>query len=363
MIRYLIKNNFKLMFRNKWILAVMVIGPILVIAMLSSAFEDLMKSYECVDKFNAGYRVEEGSNFFENMVQIKKAAKKLGITLVEYPESKVKEVMEKNDLAGFVEFGKDTYTIYESADFEVEGMTLEYFLNRIMKESRNQVLQNMVSVKADETIKLPKEKLDYMLAVDAKDYYGIVYIVYFSWCGIICAANVLNNEKKYGIERKFQVTALSSFKLYFAKWISTVFVVAAGMAIEIAAIILLFGIHWGNLLISAALIFLTIMASSAFGLMLYYICKNLAITIVVLFTSVWFMGFFGGSFETYMFSNWSESVKNLSPIYHINRALVELSCMGHSAYTSSCIAYTLAIAVVCSLVAVVVDTIRKRGRA
>lgn len=35
MIRYLIKNNFKLMLRNKWTLAVMVLGPIMVIAILS----------------------------------------------------------------------------------------------------------------------------------------------------------------------------------------------------------------------------------------------------------------------------------------------------------------------------------------
>lgn len=31
MIRYLIKNNFKLMLRNKCVLAMMLIGPILVI--------------------------------------------------------------------------------------------------------------------------------------------------------------------------------------------------------------------------------------------------------------------------------------------------------------------------------------------
>lgn len=60
MIWYLIKNNLKLMFRNKAILATMVLGPIFVIAMLSSAFDDLMKSYEKAGKFKAGYQVEGG---------------------------------------------------------------------------------------------------------------------------------------------------------------------------------------------------------------------------------------------------------------------------------------------------------------
>lgn len=57
MIRYLIKNNFKLMFRNTWSVAVMLLGPILVIAVLSSAFSELMKSYEGVDEFTVGYRI------------------------------------------------------------------------------------------------------------------------------------------------------------------------------------------------------------------------------------------------------------------------------------------------------------------
>ena len=59
MIRYLIKNNLKLMLRNKWTIAVMILGPIFVTALLSSAFEDLMASYESAEEFQVGYRLEE----------------------------------------------------------------------------------------------------------------------------------------------------------------------------------------------------------------------------------------------------------------------------------------------------------------
>ena len=59
MVRYLIKNNFKLMFRNTWSVVFMLLGPILVIAILSSAFSELMKSYESVDEFAVGYRVQD----------------------------------------------------------------------------------------------------------------------------------------------------------------------------------------------------------------------------------------------------------------------------------------------------------------
>lgn len=363
MIRYLIKNNFKLMFRNKWNIPVMILGPVLVIAILSSAFEDLMKSYEGVEEFRAGYRIEEGSIFGDNIEEIKDAGEEAGITFLEYPEGEPQEMMEHNDLAGFVEFGTDEYTVYESADFEVEGITLEYFVNRVMEEGVNQALQSMTQNEKEDAISLPVETLDYMLAIDSKDYYGIIYIVYFSWMGIICAASILNNEKRYGIGNKFRVAAVSGWKLYFGKLLPDVLVVFAGMGIAAGITSLLYGIHWGNIFLSASLMLLTIMASSAFGLMLYYIFNNLIITIILLFTSVWFMGFFGGSFETYMYSNWSDTVKNLSPIYHTNRALVEISCMGHSSYTGSCIIYMLAITVICSVIAIGVDGLRKRGRA
>ena len=97
--------------------------------------------------------------------------------------------------------------------------------------------------------------------------------------------------------------------------------------------------------------------------MVYNIFDNIVVTIIAVFAAVWFAGFFGGSFETYMYSVHPMEVKLASPIYHINRSLVELSCMGHSDYISSACFYSIAIIVVCSIVAVIAGTLRKRGKA
>ena len=139
MIRYLIKNNFKLMFRNTWSVAVMLLGPILVIAVLSSAFSELMKSYEGVDTFAVGYRIQEADDAVIEATKI--AGEETGILFHEYPEGEIKDVMEKNELSGFVEFSEDNYTVYTSADYEVEGITLEYFMNKVMNEGVNASLQ------------------------------------------------------------------------------------------------------------------------------------------------------------------------------------------------------------------------------
>ncbi len=353
MIRYLIKNNFKLMFRNTWSIAVMLLGPVLVIAVLTSAFSELMKSYEGVDEFKVGYRASEVDAVM--IEAIKTAGEDSGIVFQEYPEGKIKNVVENNNLAGFVDFSKDRYTVYKSEDYEVEGVTLEYFMTKAMSGNVGSLSQSQ--------IKLPVEKIDYMPAINSVDYYGIIYIAYFSWCGMICATGVLSNEKKYGIVRRFQVSAMTESQNFLGKYIPIVFTVFAGMGIATLVTVFLYDIHWGNPLLSVVIVFLMIAASTALGMMIYNISDNLVITIILQFSIVWILGFIGGSFETYMFQNISESIKLLSPVYHGNRALVELSCMGKSDFVVSAMVYSLVITVVCSVVAVFSGYIRKRGRA
>ncbi len=86
MIRYLIKNNFKLMFRNTWSVVTMLLGPILVIAVLSSAFSELMKSYEGVDEFAVGYRIQGAAENNAMTGPVKLAGEEAGILFYEYPE-------------------------------------------------------------------------------------------------------------------------------------------------------------------------------------------------------------------------------------------------------------------------------------
>lgn len=362
MIRYLIKNNFKLMLRNTWSITVMLLGPVLVIAILSSAFSELMKSYEGVDEFIVGYRVEEDAPASGYVESMKEAGEEAGIIFQEYPLGDVQEVAARDELAGFVEFTEDSYVVYKSEDYEVEGITLEYFLGRMMSAGVNEALSG-ATYESPTEIDLPVQKLAFMPAVNASDYYGIIYIVYFCWCAIICATGVLSNEKKYRIDRKFRVSALSNFQMYLAKLVPVTLTVTAGMGIVTVLTILLYDIHWGNPLLSAVVVFLSILAASALGMMIYSIFDNLVITIIVMFSIVWVMGFFGGSFETYMYSGFPDTAKLLSPIYHENRALVELSCMGHSEYVKSAVIYSLAITALCSAVAVLVSGIRKRGKA
>lgn len=262
-----------------------------------------------------------------------------------------------------MDFSENTYTIYKSADYVVEGITLEFFMNKVMDAGMDAGMDALLQLPKQSCIKLPVESLEYMLAISARDYYGIAEIVYFCCCGIICATGIFSNEKKYGIARRFQVSHLSETQNYFGKFIPIVLTVSVGMEIDAVITVLLYNIQWGKPLLSMSIVFLMVATATAMGLMLYRISDNLVITIILQFTITWFFGFAGSSFETYMFSRIPDTLKRLSPIYHGNRALVELSCMGKSSYVTSAVLYFLAITVVCSIAAILAGNIRKRGKA
>ncbi|MBQ7582643.1 MAG: ABC transporter permease [Lachnospiraceae bacterium] len=357
MIRYLIKNNFKLMSRSIINILLLIVMPLILIAVLSSAFNDLMKKYDAGD-FAAGYRVVGDAMPDAAQKSLKEAAEENGILLREYPQGAPEEILKNEELSAFVVFDDGEYTVYEDGDAPEEGKILEYFVNAFY--------ENMAAYAVGidpATVSIRMEHPSFKPAIDSLDYYGIVEVVYFVWCAIVCGAGIFISEKKNHIEKKYLVSNLSLTQQYLGKLVPLVCTVGAGSAISAVLSVVLFGVRWGNPFVSGLIVFLSTAAASAFGLMVYYISDSVVATIIVVFTIVWIAGFFGGSFETYIFSSHPESVKFASPIYHVNRALTELSCMGHSDYVKSAVIYTLLLTVGCSVIAVMAGALRKRGKA
>ncbi|MBR4606140.1 MAG: ABC transporter permease [Lachnospiraceae bacterium] len=376
MIRYLIKNNMKLMLRSPANILLFIVAPLGVMAILSNAFSSLMQSYEKKGPFEVGYVMSAESFYAPYEEALVEVAKEADITLKEFQEGDAKEWMDRYDLTGFVEFHDETYLVWTREDAKVEGQTLEYLLNTFVEEldrGKRRVMSAMASGQPvdmeaiakgseDPEISLEIEHPNFMPAIDSRDYYGIIEIIYFGWCALVCAAGILGNEKKYGITKKYQVAGLSQLQIYLTRLLPMFLVVilCEGIAAVIAALFL--NVHWGNqLLLSAILMIFMILAASAFELMIYSITDSMVLSIIIAFAVVWIWGFLGGSFETYMFSTVSQSVKALSPIYHGNRAMVELSCMGHSDYFVSSLLYCGAMAVGCSGIALFASAVRKRG--
>ena len=357
MIRYLIKNNIKLMSRSAVNILLLLIMPLIVIAILSSAFDDLMKSYEAED-IAAGYMIGSEDISDEMIDAFVEVAEDNEIILHEYSEGNPEEIIKNNDICGIVVFDEDSYTLYRNDDKKELSKVFEYFVNAFYENMTASVMGIDT-----ESVSVEVRHPEFLPAIDSVDYYGIIEVIYFAWNAIICGAGIFMSEKKNGINKKFQVTNISESKLYLGKLLSIAGTVGPGMLITGVLTVLLFGVHWGNPLLSIALILVSTLAATALGLLIYHVCENTVATIIVVFTIVWFMGFYGGSFETYMFSSHPQTIKMLSPMYHVNRALAELSCMGKSDYVVSAVTYCLVLTMVCSVLAIAVNSIKRRGRA
>ena len=356
MIRYIIKNNMKLMGRSPVNIFLYIVMPLILVAVLSSSFSDLMKKYESGDDLKAGYRIEGSETSKEAIDALADIAKDNGIELIEYASGDIKDIVSNDELSGFVVFNNDSYTVYETEEEKESGKAIEFMIGTFYESAIAMALgtdPEAVSVKQEETY--------FIEPVDSTDYYGIVEIVYFGWCAIVCGASLFMNEKKYKIKNKYIVADLSEFKLYLSKFVPMAAVVIVSAVIAAILSVVLFKVNWGtNLLLSLCIVTISAAAATAFGLMLQSFTDNTVITIIATFSIVWFMGFYGGSFETYMFSDQPMTLKLLSPIYHTNRALVELSSMGESRFVSSALSYSLAILAVCSVLAIFAGMARRK---
>jgi ABC-2 type transport system permease protein len=345
------------MYRSIVNVLLIIVMPLVFIAVLSSAFNDLMKKYE-EGSVKAGYVVEGDALTEEFKDALKTFSEEAGIELTQYDNGNPEDIIRNNDLCAVVVFDNDSYTVYQDSDSLEMAKIVEYFVNAFYEN----MMAYQTGIDAG-SVNLTVEHPSYKPAINSTDYYGIVEVVYVLWCAIVCGAGIFISEKKYRITKKYQVTNLSAAQLYFAKLIPLACTVSIGAIITMTLTWLLYGVHWGKPILSAAIVIISTCAASAFGLMVYSIFNNVVATIMVVFTVVWFAGFYGGAFESYMYSTHPQSIKNISPLYHINRSLTELSCMGHSDYIPRAIIFCLGIITVCSIIAIVASLLRKRGKA
>lgn len=345
----LIKNNLKLMLRSKWILILMSIMPVVVIALLTTAFRDLLKGGYEMNDFTAGYRTEEGSflnTFRDELVRVCEANR---ITLEEYPEGDITGILKSSNAAVFINAGESDYTIYRTGDYQAEANLLEGILSSFINQyeqsavlaaygaeeaaADNGIMEQEAGSGYVERIELQAEPV-----ASASDYYGIVEIVYFIWCGMISLATVVSSERTNRIQRRMGAAPIKRWHLYLGKFIPCIGAICIESAAAVILSVVLLDVHWGNPAGSFGILLLLAAASSAVGILLFYLFKSVVVSIVTGWLILFAMGFTGGTFQTYMYSTISDSIAKLSWQYYINRTLVEFSTQGSSRYTGICVA-------------------------
>ncbi|MBO4927289.1 MAG: ABC transporter permease [Clostridiales bacterium] len=322
------KNNLKLIFRNRSMLILTVLGTLLVIACVANAFHSLLDNAERDEGFTVGYEMQEGSKYAPAEPFWIEGMRNENITVVTFKDADPEKIIKENDIDVFVLFGKDSYQLTGNKKSELDTRIVQYVLYN-MDMSMNGAVGKM---------NLPARSLPTEKIAGAENYYGLVEIVYFmSICSIFLVL-IYRTERKSNIWLRFRISSCGSTGWYLGKYIScvlTAWVIQIGLIL--AMVLLLFDVHLGRPLVSIGVLMLAAMAYAAYGIIFLAIFENSAASIALMFMTLWFAGLFGGSFETYMYSSYPETLRKLSPTYYVNRTLVELSVNGSSDYLLPCV--------------------------
>lgn len=348
------KNYLKLICRSKAMLLITCLGMVLVVGAVASGFHTLLDNAKREKEIRLGYDMQEGTAYAFLEGTWEPELNKEGIHAEKYPGADPEKSVSSGEVDVFVNFTKDGYYVTGSSKKELETRIVKYILF--------QTEQTMLSKAhgGDSSFRIDARALPARNVSEAENYYGLVEPVYFMSIGAIFLTLIYWAERKNRLLIRYRIGKDGVLTSYFGKLIScTIISYLVLGCVGFGLINLVFDVHIGNPWITMGLLFLVSLAFVAFGMLFFQIFKQMAVSIGLLFMILWFAGFVGGTFETYMYSSFSESTKILSPIYHVNRSLVELSVDGKSDYILTAVLYLLAIALV-SIVVGCIITVKKR---
>lgn len=374
MLLTLVKNNLKLMLRDK-VAMLLVIGlPIILIALLSSAFSDLLNKNYTIEPFTVGYSVESGSEIERNLPGFIKNFEKNNIAFSKMTKDEAIEQINNESITAYIDITNSNYTIYKKDGFSINTTIFENSIGSMMyvfdgnKALMSYFQEKGIAIEGNSESTINNRSFVNLetITVDptptATQYYGIVEIAYIVWCSMMTVSIVVCNERKYGVTRRICLSNASPLTLFFGKLIPAVITVSIQIGIATLASIILMDVNWGNSpFLSSGIILLEIIASSSIAIVLSIIFKSQSLTNVIIFFSAFFFGFIGGSTQMYMYSYVSDNIAKLSPLYYINRSLVEISTKGSSDYTVKCIVLLLAISVVTIVIGTVITGKRREA--
>ena len=280
------------------------------------------------EDFTIGYEMSEDSKYSYAEDYLKEGFENEGLTVVKYDNADPEKLLRDGSIDVFIDFGGDDYSITGRSNAEIDARIVQYVLYNVDHVMNGDTGSTSVNTGSIEAAEQP----------DADTYYCIVQTMYFaSLCSVfLCLIYITERRQNIGI--RFRSSTASGVHTYLGKLIACVLTTWLSMILITGGLVLfLFDIKLDHPVLSVAIMMFTTLAFIAFGMLFFIIFRNTAASIGLLFVVIWFWGYVGGCFETYMLSSVSKTVKQMSPLYFVNRTLVELSVNGSSDYLMPCI--------------------------
>lgn len=348
------KNNLKLLWRRKVMIIIALVGMIATTAAVANAFHTLLDKADDAQGFKLGYTVAEGSKYELVIDTLKDELEKEDIVTQKYNSAEVDKLIESGEQDVFVTFEKDSYSIVGSEKRSIETRMIQYSLFNVERNMNAFMSGGLKSVDLKES-ELPTTKTP-----DAENYYCHAFICCFLSISPIFLSVIYYEDRKNRIWQRYKTGKTGSVSVYLGKYLASfITTMVTFPLLGTLAFCLLFDMKPCNLLIYGGLLALAGLGFTSFGILFFIFFKQPAVSIGSLFMILWFVSFLGGVYETYIYSSIPETIKRLSPLYYLNRSLIEMSVNGKSDYAIPCVIIMIAMTVIFSAVGMIATKLKK----
>lgn len=334
-----LKSDLKRELRDKVGLIMIIVFPIILIFILSNAFGSLMNSKFVLSPFSVGYSMSQNSTLGGSMSEIQKSLKDVKISLVKTDKSSALKQISDNKLAGYVEFTDAGYKFYSNDNMSIDSDIFQSVLQSISYSTGTYT--EMYKILAQYKTSAPQpttrslftiKKLEAEPFPSALTYYGIVMLINILCFSAVGTSNMIHDDRQLNISQRIALTKVNPFTVFFGRVVSSTLSNILQISAAIICSVLFLKVNYGSsypLVIGLVLLF-SITANSV-GIMLGYLLKNISVTRSIIYALSFFLNFLGGSFMQYFHASGSFlSLIQKTPIYYINRSLVEIATRGSS---------------------------------
>ncbi len=348
------KNNLKLLWRRKVMIIIALVGMIATTAAVANAFHTLLDKADDAQGFKLGYTVVQGSKYELVIDTLMDELEKEDIVTQKYSSADADKLIESGEQDVFVTFDKDSYSIVGSEKKSVETRVIQYSLFNVERNMNAFMSGGLKSVEVKES-ELPTTKTP-----DAENYYCHAFICCFLSISPIFLSVIYYEDRKNRIWQRYKTGKAGSVSVYLGKYLASfITTMVVFPLLGTLAFCLLFDMKPCNLLIYGGLLALAGLGFTSFGILFFILFKQPAVSIGSMFMILWFVSYLGGVYETYIYCSIPETIKRLSPLYYLNRSLIELSVNGKSDYAIPCVIIMIAMTVVFSAVGMIATKVKK----
>ena len=341
-----LKSDLKRELRDRISLIMMIAFPVILIFILSNAFSSIMSSKFVLTPFSVGYSITQKSVLGGSMDEIQKSLKDVKISLVKTDKATALNEISNNKLAGFVEFTDTGYKFYSNDNMSIDSGIFQSVLQSISYSTGTYT--EMYKVLAQYKAAPPQQNSDTLYTVkklvaepfpSSLTYYGIVMLINVLCFAAVGTANMIHDDRQRNINKRVALSKINSYSVFLGRVISSTLSNMLQISAAIICSVLLLNVNFGSKYPQViGLILLFSVTANSVSIMLGYLLKNMTVTRSIVYALSFFLNFFGGSFMQFYYASGSYlSIMQKTPIYYINRSLVELATRGSSSYLPTAI--------------------------